>query len=461
MTALEKKFSDDFWWGVATASYQIEGAYDTDGRGETIWDRFSHIPGNVSNNDTGNIACDHYHRLEEDVQLMKKIGIKAYRFSIAWARIFPTGTGEVNLKGVAFYEKLIDTLIENGIKPVVTLYHWDLPQKLQDKGGWANRDTIGHFKNYTDFIFQKFGDKVSTWITHNEPFCASILGYGEGVHAPGIKDFSMALQAAHHLLLSHGEVVKAYRKTGYKGEIGIVLNLNTSYVATQTQEDIQAAARKDAVLNRWFLDSLYKGKYPEDQIAWYKQVGVVLPEIQEGDMAVIAETADFLGVNYYTSDQYVACEDEGLWPLFARAISTGRDRTDMGWEIYPEGLSQLLIRLKEEYGVKKIYIAENGAAFNDHLNPEGEVLDDDRIHYLSLHLKEVQKAIQEGVNVRGYFLWSLMDNFEWAEGYSKRFGIIHIEYNTLKRTLKKSSMWYKKVIETGDIISIQEELNNS
>lgn len=441
-------FPKDFLWGVATASYQIEGAYNEDGKGESIWDRFSHIPGNIENGDTGDIACNHYHLYEEDVKLLKEIGVKSYRFSISWPRIFPEGKGKPNKKGVEFYSRLIDLLNKYGIKPAVTLYHWDLPQKLQNMGGWANRKVVDYYIEYVDFVFRQFGDKVAIWMTFNEPWVSSFLGYAFGTHAPGIKDFSMALLVSHHLMLSHGRAVKLFRKLGLKGQIGIALNLTHEYPASSDEKDILATKCQDGFNNRWFLDLILKGFYPEDILELFADTDLIMPDIAEDDLKVIHQPIDFLGINYYSA--YVNAYEENINPVMrAKRISTGRDKTDMGWEIYPEGLYDLLLRLHKDYNGIPIIITENGAAFNDMVNRKGEVEDYNRLDYLYRHFQQAYKAIEEGVNLKGYFVWSFLDNFEWNFGYDKRFGITYIDYNTQKRILKKSGYWFKEVIKNN------------
>jgi beta-glucosidase len=442
------KFPENFLWGTATAAYQIEGAWREDGKGESIWDRFSHIPGRIYGNDTGDVACDHYHRMEEDIKLLKELGIASYRFSIAWARIFPEGRGEPNKKGMDFYKRLVGLLRENGIIPAVTLYHWDLPQKLQDAGGWANRETADHFENYVRYVFKELGDQVPIWITLNEPWVSAFVGHFEGRHAPGVTDFSTALLAAHNLMLAHGKAVRAYRETGLKGEIGVTLNLNPVYPASESEKDRAAAGRFLDHLNGWFLEPILKGRYPQGLLKWLEGK-VVLPEIKAGDMELISAPVDFLGVNNYYSS--FIKHDDGVWPLSLAPADTGRDKTEMDWEVYPEGIHDLLVYLEKEYGPVKIIITENGSAFRDSINREGRVEDDNRLDYLYRYISQVHRAIQEGVNVAGYFLWSFMDNFEWAWGYSKRFGIVYVDYPTQKRILKKSGSWYSKVIRDNGI----------
>lgn len=439
-------FPEQFLWGAATAAYQVEGAYNEDGKGENIWDRFSHIPGKTWNGDTGDVACDHYHRYEEDIKLLKELGIDTYRFSISWARIFPEGKGKPNEKGMEFYKKLVSKLTENGIKPAVTLYHWDLPQKLQDVGGWANRETVDCFEQYARYVFEELGEAVPVWITHNEPWVVSFVGNWEGRHAPGITDFSTALLVSHHLLLSHGKTVKAYREMGFKGEIGITLNMNPVYPASSRTEDIEAAKLFNEYHNKWFADPILKGKYPEDLLKVYEGK-VTIPDTTQEDLDIIHQPIDFLGINNYFSS--VVKFDSSKWPIQASSVDTGKDKTEMGWEINPEGIHDLLVYLHKEYNGIKILITENGAAFNDMVNREGKVEDDDRLDYLYRHLQQVHRAISEGVNVAGYYVWSLMDNFEWARGYSKRFGIIYVDYKTQKRIWKKSALWYKEVVKNN------------
>lgn len=439
-------FPKDFVWGTATAAYQIEGAYNEDGRGESIWDRFCHTPGMVENGDTGDIACDHYHRYEEDIKIMKEMGIKSYRYSIAWPRIFPEGKGKPNQKGLDFYKRITNLLLENGITPAVTLYHWDLPQKLQDIGGWANRDVTDYFAEYAGEVFRNLGDTVPTWITHNEPFVVAILGNMLGLHAPGIKDLKTTLDVSHNLLLSHGKALSLFREMNIDGKIGICLNFSSKYPASEKPEDIRAAELSFGVVGRWFADPVFKGHYPQDVLEYYKNRGV-LHTFPEEDMKIINQPIDFLALNYYTSE-FIRYDAElgftGINPQLENF-----DRTEMGWIIYPQGLYDLLTRLDRDYGKPDLIISENGAAFKDEVNSNGRVEDTRRIKYLADHLTQAQKAIESGVNLKGYYLWSLMDNFEWAFGYTKRFGIVHVDYETQKRTIKDSGHWYKEVIKNN------------
>jgi len=443
-------FPESFIWGAATASYQIEGAYKEDGKGESIWDYFSHIPGKIYGEDTGDIACDHYHRYKEDVKNMKKIGLKAYRFSISWSRVIPEGKGKINQAGLDFYSRLVDELLKAEIEPFITLYHWDLPQALQEKRGWANRDTVGYFKDYVSLIAHKLGDRVHYWITHNEPWVVTFLGHAFGVHAPGIMNITIALQVSHNLLLSHGEAVEVLKNLGdEKTKVGITLNLSPIHPASEKEEDIKAAKIYDGNLNRWFLDPVFKGAYPSDMLDYYEKN---VPQILPGDMGIISRKIDFLGVNYYTR-HIVKYDPEKKFFNFSFVTPKEAEFTDMGWEIYPRGIYEILKRVQDEYSPQAIYVTENGAAFQDKLDEKERIEDDKRISYLKEHFSFAHKAIKEGVNLKGYFVWSLMDNFEWAYGYSKRFGLIYIDYPTQKRIFKKSAFWYKKVIENNGIIS--------
>ncbi|HHY80170.1 MAG TPA: beta-glucosidase, partial [Thermoanaerobacter sp.] len=427
------KFPKDFVWGVATSSYQIEGAVNEDGRTPSIWDTFSKTEGKTYNGHTGDVACDHYHRYKEDVEILKEIGVKAYRFSIAWPRIFPE-EGKYNPKGMDFYKRLVNELLKKDIMPAATIYHWDLPQWAYDKrGGWLNRDSVKWYVEYATKLFEELGDVIPLWITHNEPWCASILSYGIGEHAPGHKNYREALIAAHHILLSHGEAVKAFREMNIKGsKIGITLNLTPAYPASEKEEDKLAAQYADGFSNRWFLDPIFKGNYPEDMMELYSKIIGEFDFIKEGDLETISVPIDFLGVNYYTRSIVKYNEDS---MLKAENVPGPGKRTEMGWEISPESLYDLLKRLDREYAKLPIYITENGAAFKDEVTEDGRVHDYERIEYIKEHLKAAAKFIGEGGNLKGYFVWSLMDNFEWAHGYSKRFGIVYVDYETQKRIL--------------------------
>jgi len=442
----EMRFPDNFLWGAATASYQIEGAVGEDGKGESIWDRFCRDPGKVHGGDTGDVACDHYHRYLDDVAMMQEIGLKTYRFSTAWPRIFPSGKGKVNKNGLDFYERLIDALLGDGIEPALTLYHWDLPQALQDRGGWENRDTAGYFSDYAAAMFERFSDRVKTWITHNEPWVVAFVGHDAGRHAPGITDRVRAIEASHVLHLSHAKAVKIFRDINPPdAKIGITLNLAPVYAADESAAD--AVLFADGYQNRWFLDPVFRGTYPEDIIETYIQ-HLDAPTIEEGDMDLIASVSvDFLGVNYYMR-HLVKAKSDPTKP-FDAIIPQNAQVTEMGWEVFPEGLYGLLTRLDRDYDHPELYITENGAAFKDDRRIDGRIDDDDRIRYLQDHFAQAHRAINDGVDLRRYYVWSLMDNFEWAFGYSKLFGIVHVDYKTQNRTWKKSADWYHDVIENN------------
>ncbi len=441
-------FPDGFLWGVATASYQIEGGVTQDGRGESIWDRFSHTPGKILNGDTGDVACDHYNRYKQDVQLMKELGIKGYRFSIAWPRIYPQGRGQLNRKGIDFYNSLVDELLSSGIEPAVTLYHWDLPQALQDMGGWDNRDVANYFADYAFKMYDVLGDRVKIWITHNEPWVVAFLGNAFGIHAPGYTDFALAVRISHNLMLSHAKAVQAYRQAGGKGgQIGITLNLTPVYPASDNPEDMEAVRLVDGGQNRWFLDPVFKGEYPEDILALYQEK-LNAPVIKDGDMEFIADhPVDFLGVNYYSR----AVVKKGRETDFEHVRPEGV-YTEMDWEVYPDGLYDLLIRIDRDYNSPDIYITENGAAFKDDKVADDRIDDQDRLDYLKAHFEAAHRAIHDGVKLKGYYVWSFMDNFEWTFGYSKNFGIVYVDYDTMERTPKKSALWYREVIGNNGII---------
>jgi beta-glucosidase len=442
-------FPENFEWGAATASYQIEGAYDEDGKGESIWDRFTHQKGNIANNDTGDVACDHYHRYQEDVKLMQEIGLDSYRFSISWPRVLPAGKGKINQKGIDFYKNLVNQLLKAGIKPAATLYHWDLPQKLQDSGGWENRDTAKYFNEYAQIMYRELGDLVPRWITHNEPMVVSMLGNLLGEHAPGNQDLQKALQVAHNLLLSHGMAVKSFRESRIDGEIGITLNLNQVYPNSSSKEDQIAKDYFDAFNNRWFLDPVFKGHYPEKLMKLYQNKFDAHFKIQAGDLEIINRDIDFLGVNYY-SRAVVEYDENELYNL--KTVKPEGEYTEMNWEVYPDGLTELLKRLDQEYTKAPIFITENGAAYDDQIAEDGRVHDTKRVKYLKEHFKAAHQAIEAGVNLAGYYVWSLMDNFEWAYGYDKRFGIIYVDYeNNQRRILKDSARLLRDVIEDNGL----------
>lgn len=433
-------FPEGFLWGAATASYQIEGAWDEDGKGESIWDRFSHTPGKVQDGDTGDVACDHYHRWREDVTLIKSMGLNAYRFSVAWPRIFPAGRGEVNQAGIDFYSRLVDALLEAEIEPWVTLYHWDLPQALQEEGGWAARRVVDSFAEYTDIVTRALGDRVKNWITFNEPWVSAFVGYQDGYHAPGLTDQNAAVAAAHHLLLSHGRAVPVIRANSQNAYVGITLNLTPQVPASPSIPDRRLATWIDGYINRYFLDPLVGRGYPADIAAVY---GKSMDVVEPGDLDEIAVPIDFLGVNYYTRN---ITRDDSVEANLPVTIQPGDEITEMDWEVYPQGLYNILGRLHFDYGFPAIYITENGAAFVDNISPDGQVDDQQRLSYIKRHLEMIHKAIQIGGPVKGYFAWSLLDNFEWGFGYSKRFGIVYVDYQTQQRTLKSSAKWYRQVI---------------
>jgi beta-glucosidase len=439
-------FPKGFMWGAATASYQIEGAYDEDGKGESIWDRFSHTPGKVINGDTGNVACDHYHRYAEDVELMKKLGLQTYRFSIAWPRIYPLGKGKVNKAGLEFYSRLVDRLLDAGILPFVTLYHWDLPQALQEIGGWPNRDVAYYFRDYAVTVAEVLGDRVKHWITHNEPWVTAVLGYQMGIHAPGVKDNAASVLAAHNLMLSHGEAVRALRQViGEDAQLGITLNFSPAYPATDSAEDAAAARKADGFSNRWFLDPIFKSQYPADLLEGW---GDLAKKLELADLTTMSVPIDFLGVNYYT--RQLVRHDPQAQGGVAHLHPEG-EYTEMDWEVFPQGLYDLLTRLQRDYNPAALYVTENGAAFKDVLAPGKKVHDERRIEYLKEHFAAAHRAIQDGVKLRGYYVWSLMDNFEWALGYTKRFGIVYVDYQTQARIPKESARWYHGVIQENGL----------
>ncbi len=435
------RFPQDFVFGVATAAYQIEGAAFEDGRIPSHWDTFSHTPGKTYRGDTGDVACDHYHRYPDDVKLIADLGVSSYRFSFAWPRIM-TEDRRVNPKGVDFYHRLLDEMEQHQIAPVATLYHWDLPQWLADRGGWSNRDSAGYFADYAEAVFRAFGDRIGQWITHNEPWCAAFLSYGIGEHAPGHRDWREAVLAAHHILLSHGAVVKGYRGMGLKGQIGITLNLNVADPRSDSEADAEAAFRADGFQNRFYLDPLFKGRYPDDMLEIFRPYVQDYSFLKPGDLETIAEPMDFLGVNYYSRD--VVYDHPADTFLRVGHVPPPADRvTAMGWEIHPNSLYRLLSRLNREYTTLPIYITENGAAFDDQVGADGRVHDPARIQFVQQHLEAAHRFVQEGGTLKGYYLWSLMDNFEWSFGYSKRFGIIYVDYGTQQRIMKDSALWYR------------------
>ncbi|OED44484.1 beta-glucosidase [Chromatiales bacterium (ex Bugula neritina AB1)] len=431
-------FPEDFLFGVATASYQIEGAHNSDGRKPSIWDTFSRTPGKVHNGDTGDIACDHYHLWESDLDLIKSMHMDAYRFSIAWPRVIPDGTGSLNSKGLAFYDRLVDGCLERGLKPFATLYHWDLPMSIQDRGGWTHASTALAFAEYAQQITRHLGDRLASISTFNEPWCSSILGYLFGIHAPGETSMDATLASVHYQHLGHGLAVQAIRAENAQLDTGIVLNVHSVYPATNNTEDADAAARGHDFHNQIFLDPLFKGHYPEE---FLNELGDRLPASWQDDLPTIHQPLDFWGLNYYTPMRVLA-DPASEYPAITRApIPDNTPVTDIGWEVAAETFSDILIKLYDEYDLPPCYITENGACYNDE-PVDGVITDSRRIEYFAAHLDALARVIDNGLEIKGYFAWSLMDNFEWAEGYRMRFGLVHVDYNTQVRTIKDSGHWY-------------------
>jgi beta-glucosidase len=441
------QFPKDFLWGAATASYQIEGAAREYGRGECIWTRFSHTPGKTYNGDTGDVACDHLHRYEGDIALMRQLGLQTYRFSISWPRVIPAGTGAPNPEGLEFYDRLIDALLTNGIAPYMTLYHWDLPQALQDRGGgWENPDSVNWFADYAELVTRRYGDRVKNWITHNEPWCTAFLGNLIGIHAPGKQDAPAAFKVAHHLLLSHGAAMGVIRRNVAESYAGIALNPAPVHPASYRPADHTAARLADGMRNRWFLDPLYNGHYPADLVEHLNAQGA-LDGLDLDAVRAANVPTDFLGVNFYNRDIVAATDNPAMPWDGVKPDYPGVEFTAMGWEVYAPSFTELLVRLWREYAPAALYITENGAAYPD-APPDGTgvVEDSARVAYIQRHLSAAADAIAQGVPLRGYFVWSFMDNFEWAEGYSKRFGVVYVDYPTQARTFKRSALVYRDLI---------------
>jgi beta-glucosidase len=438
-------FPAGFLWGTATAAYQIEGSPLADGAGPSIWHRFAHTPGRTARGETGDIACDHYHRWADDVRLMADLGLNAYRFSLSWSRLLPDGTGRTNPGGVGFYDRLIDALLKHGITPLVTLYHWDLPAALDDRGGWLNRDIAGWFGDYAATAFRAYGDRVPRWVTLNEPWVITDGGYLHGALAPGHTNLYESPIASHNLLRAHGTAVQAFRAAG-TGDIGLVVNLEPKEPASQSALDHDAARRADAYMNRQYLDPVYLGAYPAELADIF---GDAWPQFPPDDFALIREPTDFLGINYYTRG--VSRHDPDAWPVLASNVrQAGALYTETGWEVYAPALTRVLTWVTERYGRMPIYITENGAAFPDPPTATGDTVHDPlRVAYYREHLRAARDAIALGVDLRGYCAWSLLDNFEWSLGYSKRFGIVHVDYATQKRTLKSSARYYAGVARSN------------
>ncbi|WP_030669733.1 GH1 family beta-glucosidase [Streptomyces cellulosae] len=475
-SAADLSFPPGFIWGAATAAYQVEGAAAEDGRTPSIWDTFSHTPGKVRNGDTGDIAADHYHRYRDDVALMKELGLKAYRFSVSWSRVQPTGRGPAVERGLDFYRRLTDELLAAGITPVVTLYHWDLPQELEDAGGWPHRDTARRFADYAEIMARALGDRVGQWTTLNEPWCSAFLGYGSGVHAPGRTDPAATLRAAHHLNLAHGQAIGALRANlPASARTSITLNLHEVRPLTDSLEDAEAARRIDAVGNRIFTGPVLDGAYPEDLLADTARIVDWAELVHDGDLAEISRPIDVLGVNYY-APTVVSMADAGAGAGTTKNDGHGMsdhspwtgsehvdfhlandDLTAMNWAIDPNGLHTLLTGLAASHPGLPLMVTENGAAFDDYISPEGQVNDPQRIAYLRSHLDAVRRAVADGADVRGYFLWSLLDNFEWGYGYSKRFGAVYVDYSTQRRIPKASAHWYADVIRRNGLPTAGEQ----
>ena len=453
------RFPAGFWWGAATAAYQIEGAVDVDGRTPSIWDTFAATAGKVAGGHNGATATDHYRRYRDDVALMARIGLSAYRFSISWPRVRPGGAA-ANPAGLAFYDRLVDELLAAGIRPVATLYHWDLPQELEDRGGWTNRDTAYRFAEYSATVADRLGDRVRMWCTLNEPWCSAFLGYGTGNHAPGRTSHADSLSAAHHLLLAHGLGVAALRSSVDDATVSIALNAGAVRPVSAEPADVDAARRIDGLLNRLFFDPVIRGNYPADVLADTASI-TDWSFVRDGDLAIISARIDAIGVNYYQPDLvgFSDVPDEGTPYPASEAVTfhpIPGPRTDMGWSIDPTGLRELLLRVHRDYcrdypGGLPLFVTENGAAFVDTVEPDGQVYDAERIAYLRGHFAAAHAAMTEGVDLRGYFVWSLLDNFEWAMGFDKRFGLIRVDYDTLERTLKDSAYWYRDVIAAGGL----------
>lgn len=441
------RFPDGFQWGAATASYQIEGAYDEDDRGLSIWDTFSHQPGRVQDGENGDIACDHYHRYGEDVALMRELGLQTYRLSVSWSRVLPFGTGAVNEKGIAFYDRLVDALLDAGIEPAVTLYHWDLPQALQDLGGWANREIVGAFEGYARLLYERLGDRVRRWITLNEPAIFTLMGHRTGVMAPGIRDLRITARAIHHALLAHGRAVAAFRESGREGEVGIT-NANTSYEpADGAPETLRATELARDFDTRLFHGPVFGQGYPESVLRYYADRGAPLP-IEPGDLEEVAAATDFLGVNLYSRSRIEAAEERGVG---YRAARPTLPLLPMGYEAAPHSLGDFVRWVTKEYGRPRIYITENGVCDNSEPGPGGEIDDHVRVDLLGGFLAGLHGAIADGADVRAYYQWSLMDNFEWSYGYSKRFGMVYTDFATLERRKKRSAAWFAEVIRRNGI----------
>jgi len=453
--ALAARFPVGFAWGAATAAYQVEGSVDADGRGPSIWDTFTHTPGRTMNGDTGDIACDHYRRWRADVELMAQIGLRAYRFSVSWPRVQPGGSGPANAVGLDFYDRLVDGLLERGIEPWVTLYHWDLPQPIEDRGGWLEPEVVDRFAEYAALVAGRLGDRVPAWITLNEPRTFTLMGYGTGEHAPGRRGWDGALRAAHHAHLAHGAASRAIRGILPGARIGIGHDVADLVPATETEEDLAAVVRYDGAMHRWFLDPTFGRGYPADLVAWYEHLGLLDGIDVTAVDGLVAP--DFLALNYYRRERIAAVAPEPEWGIGARVLEACGERTAIGWEIHPDGLRATLVRVASQYGPAALAVTENGATFVDAVALDGSVDDPERAGYLSAHLAAAADAIEAGVPLIGYFAWSLLDNFEWALGYGAPFGIAHVDFTTQRRTLKASGRWYQALLAATRIPSDWKE----
>ena len=449
----EVKFPKDFLWGTATAAYQVEGAWNVDGRGETVWDRFSHAAGNVKGAYTGDVACDDYHRYPEDIAFMKQMNMRSYRYSIAWSRIQPTGEGAINQKGIDYYKRLTDTVLKAGLRPLVTLYHWDLPQPLEDKGGWPNRDTAARFADYAEIAVKALGDRINTWAIFNEPWVFTYLGYGSGVHAPGKQDFDLFLKASHTVNLAQGDAFRAIKAIAPKSKVGTAFSMSSTTPATSSPEDAAAAKRFDAFNNVWFLETALRGQYPE---AFVHGVPLETMGFQSGDDKRMTAPLDYIGVNYYfrqiVANLATPAPTKPSYDAMGFNHYNGKEGslTDFGWEVYPRGMYEIVQRVSKDYKLP-IEITENGCSYGDYPDASGRVADVRRIHYYREHLRELARAIQDGADVRGYHSWSILDNFEWSEGYTQRFGMVFVDFPTQRRFMKDSAKWYARVAATNTV----------
>ena len=449
-------FPERFVWGVAASAYQIEGAHDVDGKGASVWDTFAHTPGKIRNGDTGDVACDHYNRWREDVELLKRIGVHAYRLSLDWTRILPQGRGKINQKGLDFYIKLLEGLRQAGIEPYINLYHWELPQALQDEGGWDSRATVDAFAEFAEVSTRHFGKLCKNWITFNEPAVDSFAGHWSGIHAPGMRDLGLAIRASHHMLLAHGRAVQAVRANVPDAEVGIVVDITLTLPRSHSADDYRRYRHADGFLHRWFLDPLYSRGYPADMLSDWRKGGHIksddLGVIKPGDMDTIAEWTDNIGVNFYRREVGVSSKGEDGSEVIGTEIHPdSTERTEMNWDIYPHGIFESVCRVYFDYRPPKIYLSENGFSFGDGPGPDGRVRDQRRIDCVRRHLAELHKAVEAGVPLAGYFLWSFIDNFEWAQGYAQRFGLIWVDFKTQQRILKDSAHWYNGVIRSNSV----------